>query len=47
MEHEPVPGAAYLPDGAVQGKGVDGEHLEASMPENVKALPEPCRRHTI
>jgi hypothetical protein len=33
--------------GAVRGKGADGEHLEASMPENVKALLEPYRRRTI
>jgi hypothetical protein len=33
--------------GAVRGKGQDGEHLEPSMPENVKALLEPYRRRVI
>jgi hypothetical protein len=33
--------------GNVRGKGQDGEHLEASMPENVKILVEPYRRRTI
>jgi hypothetical protein len=33
--------------GAVRGKGQDGEHLEPSMPENVRQLLEPYRRWTI
>jgi hypothetical protein len=33
--------------GNVRGKGNDGEHLEPSMPENVKALLEPYRRKVI
>jgi hypothetical protein len=33
--------------GAVRGKGQDGEHLEASMPENVRQLLEPYRRRVI
>jgi hypothetical protein len=33
--------------GNVRGKGADGEHLEMSMPENVKGLLEPYRRKTI
>jgi hypothetical protein len=33
--------------GAVRGGGKDGEHLEASMPENVRGLLEPYRRRTI
>jgi hypothetical protein len=35
--------------GAVRGNGLkaDGEHLEPSMPENVKALLEPYRRRLI
>jgi hypothetical protein len=33
--------------GNVRGKGQDGEHLEASMPENVRLLLEPYRRRTI
>jgi hypothetical protein len=33
--------------GAVRGSGKDGEHLEASMPENVRGLLEPYRRRTI
>jgi hypothetical protein len=33
--------------GAVRGKGQGGEHLEASMPENVRQLLEPYRRRTI
>ncbi|GHU77968.1 hypothetical protein FACS189462_1300 [Spirochaetia bacterium] len=33
--------------GAVRGKGQDGEHLEPSMPENVKSLLEPYRRRLI
>jgi hypothetical protein len=33
--------------GAVWGSGKDGEHLEASMPENVRLLLEPYRRRTI
>ncbi|GHU90169.1 hypothetical protein FACS189476_09970 [Spirochaetia bacterium] len=33
--------------GAVRGKAADGEHLEPSMPENVKALLEPYRRRLI
>jgi hypothetical protein len=31
----------------VRGSGKDGEHLEASMPENVRLLLEPYRRRTI
>jgi hypothetical protein len=33
--------------GNVRGNGKDGEHLEASMPENVRLLLEPYRRRTI
>jgi hypothetical protein len=33
--------------GNVRGKGQDGEHLEASMPENVRLLLEPYRRRTL
>jgi hypothetical protein len=33
--------------GNVRGKGNDGEHLEPSMPENVRALLEPYRRKVI
>jgi hypothetical protein len=33
--------------GSVRGSGKDGEHLEASMPENVKQLLEPYKRKTI
>jgi len=33
--------------GNVRGAGVQGEHFEMSMPENVKALIEPYRRKTI
>ncbi|GHV80627.1 hypothetical protein AGMMS49944_24180 [Spirochaetia bacterium] len=33
--------------GAVQGKGDGGEHLEMSMPENVRLLLEPYRRRMI
>jgi hypothetical protein len=33
--------------GNVRGNGKDGEHLETSMPENVRGLLEPYRRRTI
>jgi hypothetical protein len=33
--------------GNVRGSGKDGEHLEASMPENVRVLLEPYRRRVI
>ncbi|GHU12576.1 hypothetical protein FACS1894161_1110 [Spirochaetia bacterium] len=33
--------------GAIRGKGKDGEHLESSMPENVRCLLEPYCRKTI
>jgi hypothetical protein len=33
--------------GNLRGNGKDGEHLEASMPENVKGLLEPYRRRMI
>jgi hypothetical protein len=33
--------------GNVRGNGKDGEHLETSMPENVRCLLEPYRRRTI
>ena len=33
--------------GNIRGSGKDGEHLEMSMPENVRALLEPYRRKTI
>jgi hypothetical protein len=33
--------------GNVRGSGKDGEHLEPSMPENVRGLLEPYRRRTI
>ncbi|GHU83591.1 hypothetical protein FACS189468_8820 [Spirochaetia bacterium] len=33
--------------GVVRGKGQDGEHLEPSIPENVRLLLEPYRRVTL
>jgi len=33
--------------GNIRGNGKDGEHFEMSMPENVRALLEPCRRKVI
>jgi hypothetical protein len=33
--------------GAVRGKGQDGEHLEISMPEQVRHLLEPYQRRII
>ena len=33
--------------GNVQGSGKDGEHLEGSMPENVRQLLEPYKRRVI
>jgi hypothetical protein len=33
--------------GNIRGAGVQGEHFEMSMPENVKSLLEPYRRKTI
>jgi hypothetical protein len=33
--------------GNVRGSGKDGEHLEASMPENVRQLLEPYRRRVL
>jgi hypothetical protein len=33
--------------GAVRGQGADGEHLEPSMPENVRGLLEPYKRRVI
>jgi hypothetical protein len=33
--------------GAVRGNGQEGEHLEASLPENVRGLLEPYRRRMI
>jgi hypothetical protein len=33
--------------GNVRGSGNDGEHLEVSMPENVRGLLEPYKRRTI
>jgi hypothetical protein len=33
--------------GNVRGSGKDGEHLESSMPENVRGLLEPYQRRTI
>jgi hypothetical protein len=33
--------------GNVRGSGKDGEHLETSMPENVRLLLEPYRRKTV
>jgi hypothetical protein len=33
--------------GVVRGSGKEGEHLEASMPENVRQLLEPYRRRTL
>ena len=33
--------------GNIRGSGVQGEHFEMSMPENVKALLEPYRRKSI
>jgi hypothetical protein len=33
--------------GNVRGSGKDGEHLETSMPENVRGLLEPYKRRVI
>jgi len=33
--------------GNIRGSGVQGEHFEMSMPENVRLLLEPYRRKTI
>jgi hypothetical protein len=33
--------------GSVRGRAGEGEHLEPSMPENVRSLLEPYRRHTV
>jgi hypothetical protein len=33
--------------GVIRGSGKDGEHLEASMPENVRLLLEPYKRRVI
>jgi hypothetical protein len=33
--------------GAVRGAGKAGEHLETSMPENVRLLLEPYKRRVI
>jgi hypothetical protein len=33
--------------GAIRGSGKDGEHLETSMPENVRGLLEPYRRKML
>jgi hypothetical protein len=33
--------------GNVRGKGQDGEHLEVSIPENVRLLLEPYRRRVL
>jgi hypothetical protein len=33
--------------GAVRGKGADGEHLEMSIPENVRGLLKPYRRRVL
>jgi hypothetical protein len=33
--------------GNVRGSGKEGEHLEASMPENVRLLLEPYKRRVI
>jgi hypothetical protein len=33
--------------GAIRGSGKDGEHLETSMPENVRQLLEPYKRRVI
>jgi hypothetical protein len=33
--------------GNIRGNGGDGEHLESSMPENVRPLLEPYRRRLI
>jgi hypothetical protein len=33
--------------GAIRGSGKDGEHLETSMPENVRCLLEPYQRRTL
>jgi hypothetical protein len=33
--------------GNIRGSGKDGEHLEASMPENVRGLLEPYKRRMI
>jgi hypothetical protein len=33
--------------GTIRGNGGDGEHLEASMPQNVRQLLEPYKRKVI
>jgi hypothetical protein len=45
----PPPRSGFLigMTGNIRGSGKDGEHLEASMPENVRGLLEPYRRRTI
>jgi hypothetical protein len=45
----PLPRSGFLIGitGTVRGKGQDGEHLEPSMPENVRHLLEPYKRRVI
>jgi hypothetical protein len=45
----PPPRSGFLigMTGNVRGSGKDGEHLESSMPENVRGLLEPYRRRVI
>jgi hypothetical protein len=45
--HLPRSGFFIGMTGNVRGNGKDGEHLEASMPENVRGLLEPYRRRVI
>jgi hypothetical protein len=33
--------------GNIRGAGIQGEHFEPSMPENVRALLEPYRRKVL
>jgi hypothetical protein len=40
-------GRRIVMTGNIRGSGKDGEHHEASMPENVRLLLEPYRRRTI
>ena len=41
MELEPIQGRRIGMTGNIRGVGKEGEHLEMSMPENVRYLLEP------
>jgi hypothetical protein len=47
LPREPVRGFLIGMTGNIRGSGKDGEHLEASMPENVRGLLEPYRRGNL